>query len=263
MPMDGMSGMYSGLSTAIGGRLTADRQAGTERGRRAGNAYIDDTGLMAPGQAAVRAHNGNEAHRQFVQSIGGHYAEDPYERAQQTRNFHQTEGFKKYYDQLDPSRQLQDKLGSSAYDFRKSLAETQTNNADDIRRQSGSTLDRGLKDVRSGANNRGLLYSGLRQGAEQDYRGQVASTMAKQIAQSNSDLSKKADSMDEIAANSKLQGMQASMQAQSQVDKMNQENAVMRAQQMQQLTGMVGYGFGRWAGGRAEPARGEHISSAE
>lgn len=222
--------------------------------RNAGpNGFIDESQFQSPAgmgtDPRARAVNSSTADRNYQNSIGGSWAEDPYERAQQQRNFHQTSDFKKYWNPLDPATQLQEKLGTGAYNFRKSLAETQTNAADDIRSQAGSQLDQGIKKVRSGANNRGLLYSGLRQGAEQDYRGQVASTMAKQVAQSNADLSKKADSMDEIAANSRLQGMQQSMQAQSQVDRMNTENSVMRAQQMQQLTGAIGYGFGRWAGG--------------
>ena len=204
----------------------------------------------------ARSQNAAEAERRYTSGLqGGKWSSDPYERAQQNRNFHQTADFKRFWNALDPATQLQERLGTGAYDFRKGLAETQANAANDIRAQAGSTLDQGIKKVRSGANNRGLLYSGLRQGAEQDYRGQVASTMAKQIAQSNADLSKKADSMDEIAANAKLQGMQQSMQAQAQVDKMNLENSVSRAQQMQQLTGAIGYGFGRWAGGGSEPAR--------
>jgi len=172
---------------------------------------------------------------------------NPYEAAQNSRDFHQSEGFKDYFDPLDPSTALSDKLGTQAYNFRKGLIGTQNDAANDIRHQAGGLLDQGIKTIRAGASNRGLLYSGIRQSAEGDFRGKVANTMASQIAGSNADLSKRADSMDNIAAEAKMKGAQASMQAQNAVDQMNRENEVMRAQQMQQLTGAIGYGLGRGA----------------
>lgn len=236
------------INRSISARQTVHRNQA--RGGADQSGFVNQAGAFGGTDDTLRGENAEQAAQNFYRRLpGGARSTDAYEAAQQDRNMYLDPTRMKYADARSPAQLLQDRLGTGAYNFRRSLAETQANAADDIKSQAGSTLDQGLRDVRSGANNRGLLYSGLRQGAEQDYRGKVASTMAKQVAQSNADLSKRADSMDEIAANAKLQGMQQSMQAQAQVDRMAQENAVMRAQQMQQLTGAVGYGFGRWAGG--------------
>lgn len=218
------------------------------------------SGAQANMNEDARSQNAATAEGRYTHGLqGGKWSADPYERAQQERNFHQTGDFKRFWNPLDPASQLSEKLGSSAYNFRHGLAETMADSANDIKQTAGQTLGQGVHDIRKDASQRGLLYSGIRQGKEGDFRSQVASTMAKQVAQSNADLSKRADSMDEIAANSKLQGMQQSMQAQAQVERMNLENSVNRAQQWQQLASVAGYGLGRYAGGsRGEPSQNPH-----
>lgn len=181
---------------------------------------------------------------------GGGFSGDSYERAQQERNYHQTDNFKKYYDPLDPGSALADTLGTTAYKNRTGLLDQENESADLIKQQGGKALGQGTKKIREGANSRGLLYSGMRQGAEGDLRGKVANAMAGQIQQSNSDLMKRADSMDQIATQAKLQGAQKSMESQLMIDQITQQNAVARAQQMQQLAGAVGYGFGSYLGGK-------------
>ena len=63
--------------------------------------------------------------------------------------------------------------------------------------QYGDSARRGLAHdlagVRSSANSRGLLYSGLRQGAEQNMRGQAAGQMANYRAQVNNATADKID----------------------------------------------------------------------
>lgn len=194
-----------------------------------------------------------EARNRYTRTLtGGQFSDDSYERAQQERNFHQTADFKKYFGQLDPASQLAESLGNAAYHNRKGLLGDENESASIIRRQGGEALGQGTKKIREGANSRGLLYSGMRQGAETDLRGKVANTMASQIQESNSDLMKRADSMDQIATQAKLQGAEKSFQSQLMIDQITQQNQVARAQQMQQLAGMAGYAFGRYMGRKDE-----------
>jgi len=255
-----MPSYVSSLASAISNRQSSERNSARRLTDAAGaNGYADESRVRPGygiGLGIAQQHNRNADWNNFVQNRD---VSNPYELAQRQRDFRQTEGFKRGdhgWGALDPATQLQDKLGTSAYNFRRGLAETQANARDDISRTAGETLGKGVHDIRKGASDRGLLYSGLRQGKEGDFRSQVAGTMAKQVAQSNADLSKRADSMDEIAANSRLQGMQQSMQAQSAVDRMNMENSVSRAQQWQQLASIAGYGLGRMAGGGSGGASG-------
>lgn len=198
--------------------------------------------------------NAGDAVNQYTQGLqGGHWSSDPGEYAQQQRDFHQSTGFNMYFDPLNPAQQLTEKLGTSAHGFRQGLTGMQTDAANDIRNEAGSALDKGIRQTREGANSRGLLYSGLREGAEQGVRGRVANAMASQINQSNSDLSKEADARDSTAAQAALGQAAAAQAAQAEVEKANSENAVFRAQQMQQLTGAVGYGFGQLYGGAGGP----------
>ncbi len=199
------------------------------------------------GGTAKNGVNAADAEQKYLQGLpGGTWSSDPYERAQQQRNFHQSAGFNMFYDPLSPGQKLTEQLGTSAYNFRTGLVDKENAAANDIKAQAGQTLDQGLRQTREGANSRGLLYSGLRQGAEQGLRGRVANAMASQIAGSNADLNKQADARDQTAAQAAMGQAAAAQQAQAQADQMAAENAVYRAQQMQQLSGAIGYGFGRY-----------------
>lgn len=245
------AGIVSGVGQDMG---AAKRLQSTDRAKQASGS----NGLISEnlaGNAEERRSNrlwnvGRLAHN-FYSPLGGR-SQDAYEAAQQDRNFHQTEGYKKWGNELDPATQLKEAAGTEAYNFRKGLPEAQIQAQNDIKMQSGEALGEGLKNTRQGANSRGLLYSGLRQGAEQGLRGRVANAMSSNIAQSNRGLANEADAKDRAVASMGLASAQQAQEASNRASELNTQNSVFRAQQMQQLAGSVGYGFGLASGGGQE-----------
>jgi hypothetical protein len=114
--------------------------------------------------------------------------------------------------EIDPRfKQLAENASSQASGFRSRMPamaeEAQTANLGAARRQ----LAGGLADVRSGYNQRGLLYSGLRQGAEADVVGESAARLAAARRELNQGLEDQAFSLDANAADAGLraQGMES------------------------------------------------------
>jgi hypothetical protein len=223
------------------------------------NGYLDANRLSGVPRnrlsRQVQEMNASTAAENFYRSRGGR-SSNAYEAAEQDRQMYLDPNRMKYADARNPTQLLQDKMGHEAYQFRTGLTGMQNDAANDIRSQAGSTLDEGIRSTREGANSRGLLYSGLRQGAEQSLRGRVANAMASQISQSNRGLSQEADQRDRAAAASGTANAAAENAARSEISRANSENAIFRAQQMQQLTGAIGYGFGRMAGGKQQASGG-------
>lgn len=123
--------------------------------------------------------------------------------------------------------------------------------------QEGSLAEKsGIKRTRQNYNRRGLLYSGLREAGEQGVRGQVASTMAQQKAQSNKELTDMAQAKVNKAAQAGLQGYQDSVNREAEIAGINLQNQVARTQAMQALGQTVGYGAGTYLGSRSsQPAQ--------
>lgn len=97
--------------------------------------------------------------------------------------------------------------------------------ADPMRMELGDQID----DIRRGASSRGLLYSGLRSGAESEARGQLASNLARTMAQANRDQLTLEDEGDVAATGSLLAARQSEM------ENYNQSIAnAMRANQLKQ-----------------------------
>lgn len=218
------------------------------------NGFIDESRFQSPAGMGVdpraRALNSSTADANYQRSLaGGSWSADAAERGQQQRDFHQTDDFKKYWNALDPATQLKEQAGTEAYKFRQNLGEMQGDARNDIKAQAGQALDEGIRNTRQGANSRGLLYSGLRQGAEQGMRGRIANAMASQMSQSNRGLANEADAKDRAVASMGLASAQQAQDASSRASEMSVQNSIYRAQQMQQLSGAVGYGFGLASGG--------------
>lgn len=237
----------------------AGRGAKIDQAKRSAgpNGLIDESQFQSPSGMGVdpraRALNASTADRNYQSSlVGGRWSADAAERGQQQRDFHQTDDFKKYWNALDPATQLKEQAGTEAYKFRQNLGGMQNEAQDDIKSQAGQALDEGIRSTRQGANSRGLLYSGLRQGAEQGVRGRVANAMAGQISQSNRGLANEADAKDRAVASMGLASAQQAQDAASRASEMSAQNAIGRAQQMQQLSGLIGYGFGQAMGGRGD-----------
>lgn len=145
---------------------------------------------------------------------------------------------------------LRNRLYGEASDFERDLPGFQSRASEQIGREGEQALKSGLKGTRENFNRRGLLYSGLREGGEQDVRGRVASTMAGQKAQSNKELTDLAKSKWQTAANVGLQSYQDSVNREAEIAGINLQNQVARAQMMQALGQTGGYIAGSMYGNR-------------
>lgn len=146
---------------------------------------------------------------------------------------------------------LRNRLYGEASDFEQGLGNAQKNASNQIEQEGSLALGQGLKDTRQNFNRRGLLYSGMREGGEQDVRGRVASTMASQKAQSNADLDKMASAKYQKAAQVGLQGYQDAVNREAEIAGVNLQNQVARAQMMQQIGQLGGQMAGSYYGNRS------------
>lgn len=149
---------------------------------------------------------------------------------------------------------LRNKLFGEAVDFDKSLGGLKTQAGNQIQSEGDLALQSGVKHNNQDFNRRGLLYSGLREAGETGVRGRVASTMATQRAQSNQDLTKMGTAKYTKAAQVGLQGYQDAVNREAEIEGVNLQNQVARAQAMQQLGQTAGYGIGAYYGSRQTPA---------
>ncbi len=128
-------------------------------------------------------------------------------------------------------------------------SDDQLNKAQDLNKATaGSALDQGLKNTRQNYSGRGLLYSGMRQGAEQGVKSGVASQLSSSMTGTARD-----------AANSKMAAQNAYMSVdlanqQDTLNKSNQAfdtasaNNIARLQAMQQLGSGLGSAAGAYFG---------------
>lgn len=144
---------------------------------------------------------------------------------------------------------LRGRLFGEAQDFEKGLGGMQKSASDQIGKEGDMALEKGLTGNRRNYNRRGLLFSGLREGGDQDVRGRVASTMAGQKAQSNKELSDMAKSKWNTVAQVGLQGYQDSVNREAEIAGISLQNQVARAQSMQQLGQVGGQATGYFYGG--------------
>lgn len=88
-------------------------------------------------------------------------------------------------------------MATQASSYRSKLPEQQEKLYSSVAGQARRSLAEQLGGVRSGYNRRGLLYSGLRQGAEADLRGQTAAGLAQARQSINDQTEKQARTMEE------------------------------------------------------------------
>lgn len=143
-------------------------------------------------------------------------------------------------------QKLSYKLDNEAKDYRAGLGDMKSQSANLLAKGADQALDAGVHNVRKGANDRGLLYSNMREGDESSLRGRVSGLLAQQIAESNSDFDKSALSREQTAAASKINQAEQAAARQAELDSVRQANSVNRAQQMQQLANIGGYAAGRY-----------------
>lgn len=122
------------------------------------------------------------------------------------------------------------------------------NAVDDINLEGSAALDSGVKNTKRNFNQRGLLYSGMREGGEQQVRGAVAGQLAKGIAGARRDSANSTAAAKSAYGAVDLANQQESLrQANMAFDTANANN-IARLQAMQQLGHGVGYAGGMIAG---------------
>lgn len=158
--------------------------------------------------------------------------------------------------------ELKNELTSEAKKFRADLPEMQAEQSGLLRKEAERTLEGGVRDIRKGYSTRGLLYSGLRQGAESGLKGQVAAEMARQQAGINAELEDLARAREYQAARIGLEGYEEARNRFEELYNKQMQNALSRRRRIANLGGAVGYGVGAYLGGRDTGTNPDDIAMA-
>lgn len=152
------------------------------------------------------------------------------------------------YDQLslDPRvKDLQAQQVQQAQDFQNNLPGYQGSLYNQAEANARNSMAQKIADVRSAANSRGLLYSGLKQKEEAGVGGETAANLSRQRANINEQTNAMSNKMNESAIQSGLAMQKAQQEMADQNYRMKKEQAdqVNKASQ-----GLLG-GIGKMVGG--------------
>ncbi len=128
------------------------------------------------------------------------------------------------------------------------MGDSYQSDLDLLNQEAGSALQSGLSNTRKNYNQRGLLYSGLRQGGEQSVKGQVANQLASGTANTTRDYQNTLDARKQALANIDLAGRQESLNNANMAFEQTTRNNIARMQAMQQLGEGVGSVAGMYYG---------------
>lgn len=110
-----------------------------------------------------------------------------------------------------------------------------------LKQEADAALESGIRKTRQNYNQRGMLYSGLREGGEQTVKGRVASALAEQTAGANRDSSLRAEAQRAQEASIGLQTARENQLRAEQIFDQSMRNQVARRQALQALGEGVGY----------------------
>lgn len=147
---------------------------------------------------------------------------------------------------------MNEEVRAQARSFRAGLPQYKDEQYGLVAREGAKNLENNLNTIQRSSNQRGLLYSGLRRGAEVGARGAMAATLAQQRADINRSADRLADSYDNTAANIGLAGFgDAVRRSESELQNATQA-AIERRRNLAELGSGIGYGFGSLYGRTAE-----------
>lgn len=109
----------------------------------------------------------------------------------------------------DAARAQREKIVQTATDYRTNLGRTQAGLMDVQTDKARRGLAENIAGVRQAANRRGMLYSGLRSGAESEAAGKYASGLSAQRAKIGEETEAKANKLEDLAIEAALQEQQA------------------------------------------------------
>lgn len=169
--------------------------------------------------------------------------QNPYEG---TSSAEQQALFNMYKGRVETKNSLAEQIAGSD----KNLRDQQ----DVLTGQAGQALGEGLKNTRKNYNSRGLLYSGLRQGGEQQVKQGVAGSLDSGISGAKRDAYKSRTSAQNAYAAVDLANSQESLNLAHQAYDTASRNSIARMQAMQQLGQGVGAVAGAYYGSRGPSA---------
>lgn len=146
---------------------------------------------------------------------------------------------------VDPAlKAARDRQITQASNYRTNMANMKEEQGVQSQESARQGLSQKLANIRSGANSRGLLYSGLRQGAEAGAGSDAAGQVAQERAQINTAVEDQANSLDSQALNSAF----SVQKAQQELNDSAYQDALKRKSQGMSLMGMVGGAAGSIGG---------------
>ena len=117
-----------------------------------------------------------------------------------------------------------------------------------LKNDAGAALDSSLRSTRKNFNDRGLLYSGLREGGEQQARGRVASALAQGQTEARRESANLVDKRKAAFASIGLAEQEKKNEMANQAFESSYKNSIARRQAMQELAGGIGQGIGMYYG---------------
>lgn len=145
-------------------------------------------------------------------------------------------------------------LRKEASDFQGQMGQLAGQQSAMLKDNITKSLDEGLDQTRKNYSARGLLYSGLRQGAEGNQRAQAASQYSQGVKGINNELRDQLNARKDLAASWGLQNYSQALQNSKELSNVQMQNAIARRQAASQLGQGLGYaaGYGMqngWFGG--------------
>lgn len=146
---------------------------------------------------------------------------------------------------------LRQRMGKEAKDFRSNLGKFKNEKYGMVADAGREELANTTKGIRTAANQRGLLFSGMREGEEANARSRMASILAAQRAEINKEAEELATSKEQSVANVGLAGYDAAIKRADDAYSVMLQNEIQRRKGLAQIGEGVGYGFGAYYGKKA------------
>lgn len=124
-----------------------------------------------------------------------------------------------------------------------------------LKSDADQALTSGLKSTRKNFNDRGLLYSGMREGGEQQVKGRVAGALAEGDAAARRDSANVVEKRKQAFASIGLAEQEQKNQLAQQAFETSYKNSIARRQALEAAAGGVGQGIGMYYGQQGRETR--------
>lgn len=155
----------------------------------------------------------------------------------------QLENEQRMKEETERANQIRGQLTQQATDYRSKLPQLQQQMFNPVADQSRRELGQQMRGINTVSNQRGLLYSGMRKGAQAEARGNMSAGLAAKRAQINANTTAQADAYDQAAVGGNREAQDMAMQQAQQKQQRNDQNYAQalerRKQRMGQTMGMA------------------------